>query len=38
MPVYSEEVLSDAALEDLLSYLVTLRGYDAAVEQRGEDR
>ena len=32
MPVYSPEVLSDDALEDLLSYLVTLRGYDAAVE------
>jgi len=32
MPVYSQEVLSDDALEDLLSYLVTLRGYDAAVE------
>lgn len=32
MPTYSQEVLSDEALEDLLSYLVTLRGYDAAVE------
>ncbi len=32
MPVYSPEVLSDEALEDLLSYLVTLRGHDAAVE------
>ncbi len=32
MPVYSPEVLSDDALEDLLSYLVTLRGHDAAVE------
>ena len=32
MPVYSLEVLSDDALEDLLSYLLTLRGYDAAVE------
>ena len=32
MPVYPPEVLSDEALEDLLSYLVTLRGYDAAVE------
>ncbi|HEY5623968.1 MAG TPA: c-type cytochrome [Gammaproteobacteria bacterium] len=31
MPVYSQEVLSDDALEDLLSYLVTLRGYEAAV-------
>lgn len=32
MPAYPPEVLSDDALEDLLSYLVTLRGYDAAVE------
>lgn len=32
MPVYSPEVLSDDALEDLLSYLVTLQGHDAAVE------
>lgn len=32
MPVFSPEVLSDDALEDLLSYLVTLRGYDASVE------
>jgi len=32
MPIFSPEVLSDEALEDLLTYLVTLRGYDAAVE------
>ena len=32
MPAYGPEVLSDAALEDLVSYLVTLRGYDAAVQ------
>lgn len=32
MPVYSPETLSDDALEDLLSYLVTLRGHDAAVQ------
>ena len=32
MPVYGPEVLSDAALEDLLSYLVTLRGYDPVVQ------
>ena len=32
MPTFSPEMLSDAALEDVLSYLVTLRGYDAAVE------
>lgn len=32
MPVFSPEVLSDDALEDLLTYLVTLRGHDAAVE------
>ena len=32
MPVYSPEVLSNEALEDLLSYLVTLRGHDASVE------
>jgi putative heme-binding domain-containing protein len=31
MPVFSPEVLSDRALEDLLSYLVALRGYDPAV-------
>jgi len=31
MPAFSPEMLSDAALEDLVSYLVTLRGYDAAV-------
>jgi len=33
MPTFSPELLSDAALEDLVSYLVTLRGYDAAVQQ-----
>ena len=32
MPVYGPELLSDAALEDLVSYLVTLRGFDAAVQ------
>jgi len=32
MPVFSPEVLSDDALEDLLSYLVSLQGHDAAVE------
>lgn len=32
MPAFSNEMLSDAGLEDLVSYLVTLRGYDAAVE------
>jgi putative heme-binding domain-containing protein len=32
MPAFSTEILSEAALEDLVSYLVTLRGYDAAVE------
>jgi putative heme-binding domain-containing protein len=32
MPAFSKEMLSDAALEDLVSYLVTLRGYDAAVK------
>jgi putative heme-binding domain-containing protein len=32
MPAFSEEMLGDAALEDLVSYLVTLRGYDAAVK------
>jgi putative heme-binding domain-containing protein len=32
MPVYSPEVLSDDELEDLLSYLATLRGHNAAVE------
>jgi putative heme-binding domain-containing protein len=32
MPVFSKEMLSDAALEDIVSYLVTLRGYDAAVK------
>ena len=32
MPAYGPEVLSDAALEDLVSYLVTLRGFDAAVQ------
>ena len=32
MPTFSPEMLSDTALEDVLSYLVTLRGHDAAVE------
>lgn len=32
MPVFGPEMLSDAALEDLVSYLVTLRGHDAAVQ------
>ena len=32
MPAFSPEVLSDDALEDLLSYLVSLQGHDAAVE------
>jgi putative heme-binding domain-containing protein len=32
MPAFSSEMLSDSALEDLVSYLVTLRGYDAAVK------
>jgi len=32
MPTFSPEMLSDAALEDLVSYLVTLRGHDVAVE------
>ncbi len=32
MPGFSTEMLSDPALEDLVSYLVTLRGYDAAVK------
>jgi len=32
MPVYGPEIISDAALEDLVSYLVTLRGFDATVE------
>ena len=32
MPVYTPEILSDRALEDLVSYLVTLRGFDAAVQ------
>lgn len=32
MPAFSPEMLSENALEDLVSYLVTLRGYDAAVE------
>ena len=32
MPAFSPEMLSEAALEDLVSYLATLRGYDAAVE------
>jgi len=32
MPAFSPEMLSDTALEDLVSYLVTLRGHDAAVE------
>jgi putative heme-binding domain-containing protein len=32
MPAFSPEMLTDAALEDLVSYLVTLRGYDAAVQ------
>lgn len=32
MPAFSVEMLSDDALEDLVSYLVTLRGYDATVE------
>jgi putative heme-binding domain-containing protein len=32
MPAFSTEMLSDTALEDLVSYLVTLRGHDAAVQ------
>ena len=32
MPAFGPETLSDAALEDLVSYLVTLRGHDAAVQ------
>lgn len=32
MPAFSTEMLSEIALEDLVSYLVTLRGYDAAVD------
>ena len=32
MPVFGPEMISDAALEDLVSYLVTLRGHDAAVQ------
>ena len=32
MPAFGPEALSDAALEDLVSYLVTLRGHDAAVQ------
>jgi len=31
MPVYTPELLSDGALEDLVSYLVTLRGSNAGV-------
>ncbi|HSG64033.1 MAG TPA: c-type cytochrome [Gammaproteobacteria bacterium] len=32
MPAFAPEMLGETALEDLVSYLVTLRGYDAAVE------
>jgi hypothetical protein len=32
MPVYTTKLLSDAALEDLVSYLVTLRGFNARVQ------
>ena len=32
MPAFGPETLSDADLEDLLSYLVTLRGHEAAVQ------
>lgn len=32
MPAFSPEMLGEPALEDLVSYLVTLRGHNAAVE------
>jgi len=32
MPVYTPELLSDSALDDLLSYLQTLRGFDPTVQ------
>jgi putative heme-binding domain-containing protein len=32
MPAFSSEMLSDDALEDLVTYLVTLRGHDTAVK------
>ena len=32
MPAFGPDTLSDADLEDLLSYLVTLRGHEAAVQ------
>lgn len=32
MPAFTTEMLSEAALEDLVSYLATLRGYDAIVK------
>jgi mono/diheme cytochrome c family protein len=33
MPVYGPERLSDSDLDDLVSYLMTLRGFNPAVPQ-----